>query len=66
MQSLQFEPSYSQALGAVLQLAFQLVTVFFLPFSAALVAASLVMRHAESLADRPSSAAPVEQPPTAE
>jgi Mg/Co/Ni transporter MgtE len=45
MQSLQFGPAYSQALGMVLHIAFQLVTLFFLPFSAALIAASLVMRH---------------------
>ncbi len=45
MQSLQFGPADSQALGMVLQVAFQLVTLFFLPFSAALIAASLVMRH---------------------
>lgn len=45
MQSLQFGPAYSEALGMVLQVAFQLVTLFFLPFSAALIAASLVMRH---------------------
>ncbi len=45
MQSLILGPSYSQAVGMVLQTAFQLVTLFFLPFSAALIAASLVMRY---------------------
>ena len=45
MQTLLFGPAYSQALGMVLQIVFQLVTLFFLPFSAALIAASLVMPH---------------------
>ncbi len=49
MQSLQFGPAYSQALGMVLHIAFQLVTLFFLPFSAALIAASLVMRHLDGV-----------------
>jgi hypothetical protein len=44
-QSLQLGPAYSQAVGTVLQLAFQLVTLFFMPLSAALIAASLVMRY---------------------
>ncbi|MCU1517069.1 MAG: hypothetical protein JWQ75_1790 [Pseudarthrobacter sp.] len=48
MQSLQFGPAYSQALGMALHVAFQLVTLFFLPFSAALMAASLVMRHLDA------------------
>ncbi len=45
MQTLLFGPAYSQALGMVLQIVFQLVTLFFLPFSAALIAASLVMPY---------------------
>ncbi|MCP9000044.1 hypothetical protein NFC73_09920 [Pseudarthrobacter sp. RMG13] len=45
MQSLESGPAYSQAPGVVLHTAFQLVTLFFLPFSAALLAASLVMRY---------------------
>ena len=45
MQALTLGPAYSQAVGMVLHAAFQLVTLFFLPFSAALIAASLVMRH---------------------
>ncbi|MET3205020.1 UNVERIFIED_ORG: hypothetical protein ABIB21_001814 [Arthrobacter sp. UYEF13] len=45
MQTLLFGPAYSQALGMVLQIVVQLVTLFFLPFSAALIAASLVMPH---------------------
>jgi hypothetical protein len=49
MQAMTLGPAYSQALSTVLQVAFQLVTLFFLPFSAALVAASLVMRHLESV-----------------
>lgn len=48
MQSLTFGPAYSQALGTAFQTLFQLVTLFFLPFSAALIAASLVMRHVET------------------
>lgn len=51
MQSLQLGPAYSQAVGMVLSIVFQLVTLFFLPFSAALVAASLVMRHVDSARD---------------
>ncbi|MEV7998709.1 hypothetical protein QMY03_20450 [Arthrobacter sp. KFRI-F3372] len=45
LQSLQLGPSYSQAVGALLSVVFQLVTLFFLPFSAALIAGSLVMRY---------------------
>ncbi|RAX45037.1 hypothetical protein DQ354_11430 [Arthrobacter sp. AQ5-06] len=52
MQSLQFGPAYSQALGMVLQVAFQLVTLFFLPFSAALIAAALVVRHLDGVLAR--------------
>ncbi|WP_248763535.1 hypothetical protein [Pseudarthrobacter sp. SSS035] len=52
MQSLQLGPAYSQALGMVLHTAFQLVTLFFLPFSAALIAASLVMRYLDGLLAR--------------
>ena len=64
MQSMQFGPAYSQALGMVLQVAFQLVTLFFLPFSAALVAASLVMRHLDfALAGKSAALAADRQPP---
>ena len=49
LQSLQLGPSYSQAVGAALSVAFQLVTLFFLPLSAALIAASLVMRYLASV-----------------
>jgi hypothetical protein len=49
MQSLQLGPSYSQAVGAAFSVAFQLVTLFFLPLSAALIAASLVMRYLASV-----------------
>jgi hypothetical protein len=48
MQLLMFGPAYSQALGVVFQTLFQLVTLFFLPLSAALISASLVMRHTEA------------------
>lgn len=48
LQVLQLGPAYSAALAAVLAVAYQLVTLFFLPFSAALVSASLVMRHLDS------------------
>ncbi|MET1087838.1 MAG: hypothetical protein ABWY04_12090 [Arthrobacter sp.] len=48
MQALEFGPAYSQALGMVLHVGFQLVTLFFLPISAALAAASLVMRHLDA------------------
>ena len=48
LQVLQLGPAYSAALAGILGVAFQLVTLFFLPFSAALVAASLVMRHLDS------------------
>jgi hypothetical protein len=58
MQVLTLGPAYSQALGMVLQVAFQLVTLFFLPFSAALVAASLVMRHLDSALVRAGAEAP--------
>ncbi|MCU1434807.1 MAG: hypothetical protein JWR71_1532 [Pseudarthrobacter sp.] len=62
MQLLVFGPNYSQALGAILQVLFQLVTLFFLPFSAALIAASLVMRHLDTaLATR--AHAPLDAPP---
>jgi hypothetical protein len=64
MQALQFGPAYSQALGMVLHATFQLVTLFFLPFSAALVAASLVMRHLDSVLARVTAAVPSGQPPT--
>jgi hypothetical protein len=64
MQLLVPGPSYSQALGAVLQVLFQLVTLFFLPFSAALIAASLVMRHLDA-ALAPRADAPLDAlPPT--
>ncbi|MDI3194578.1 hypothetical protein QK290_08550 [Pseudarthrobacter sp. AL07] len=49
MQTLLFGPAYSQALSMVLQIVFQLVTLFFLPFSAALIAASLVMRYMDGV-----------------
>ncbi|MBE4718372.1 hypothetical protein DAD99_09530 [Pseudarthrobacter sp. AB1] len=49
MQTLLFGPAYSQALSMVLQIVFQLVTLFFLPFSAALIAASLVMRYLDGV-----------------
>jgi hypothetical protein len=65
MQLLVFGPSYSQALGAILQVLFQLVTLFFLPFSAALIAASLVMRHLDT-ALAPRTQAPLDGQPTAE
>lgn len=48
-QSLQLGPAYSQAVGTILQIIFQLVTLFFLPLSAALIAASLVMRYLDSM-----------------
>lgn len=47
-QVLQLGPAYSAAVATVLGFTYQLVTLFFLPFSAALVAASLVMRHLDS------------------
>ena len=65
MQLLLFGPSYSQALGAILQVLFQLVTLFFLPFSAALIAASLVMRHLDT-ALAPRAHAPLDTPPPTE
>ncbi|MDR6416808.1 hypothetical protein [Pseudarthrobacter sulfonivorans] len=65
MQLLVFGPSYSQALGAILQVLFQLVTLFFLPFSAALIAASLVMRHLDT-ALAPRTHAPIDAPPPTE
>jgi hypothetical protein len=49
MQWLQLDPSYSQAVGALLSIVFQLVTLFAMPFSAALIAASLVMRYLHSV-----------------
>ena len=49
LQSLQLGPSYSQAVGALLSIIFQLVTLFFMPLSAALIAASLVMRYLGSV-----------------
>ncbi|MGX1163331.1 hypothetical protein FBY31_2620 [Arthrobacter sp. SLBN-100] len=61
LQALQLGPEYSQAVGLALSLVFQLVTLFFLPFSAALIAASLVMRHLEAVLQRtsaPSGGAP--------
>jgi hypothetical protein len=65
MQSLVFGPAYSQALGMVFQTLFQLVTLFFLPISAALIGASLVMRHLdEALARR--TQAPIDAPPPTE
>jgi hypothetical protein len=66
MQLMQFGPAYSQALGMVLHVAFQLVTLFFLPFSAALVAASLVMRHVDSALARASAASLAGRQPTEE
>lgn len=63
MQLLQFGPAYSQALGAILQVAFQLVTLFFLPFSAALIAASLVMRHLDLTLARAGTAATAHREP---
>ncbi len=65
LQSLQFGPSISQALGMVIHIAFQLVTLFLLPFSAALVSASLVMRHLDATLARTGQAAPEQQPPAA-
>lgn len=65
MQLLVFGPNYSQALGAILQVLFQLVTLFFLPFSAALIAASLVMRHLDT-ALAAGTHAPLDGPPAAE
>ena len=59
LQSLQLGPSYSQAVGALLSIVFQLVTLFFLPLSAALIAGSLVMRYLGAVltgTERPASA----------
>jgi hypothetical protein len=59
LQTLQLGPSYSQAVGAALSVAFQLVTLFFLPLSTALIAASLVMRYLGAVlmgTERPASA----------
>ncbi|WP_255769740.1 hypothetical protein [Pseudarthrobacter sulfonivorans] len=64
MQLLMFGPAYSQALGVVFQTLFQLVTLFFLPFSAALIAASLVMRHLETALARRLPAPIGSSPPT--
>jgi hypothetical protein len=58
VQALQLGPSYSQAVGTALGVVFQLVTLFFLPFSAALIAASLVMRHLDSALGRAGAEAP--------
>lgn len=49
LQLLQLGPSYSQAVGTLLSVVFQLVTLFFLPLSAALLAGSLVMRYVGSV-----------------
>jgi hypothetical protein len=65
MQLLMFGPAYSQAPGVAFQTLFQLVTLFFLPFSAALIAASLVMRHLETALAR-KTPAPVDGPPPTE
>jgi hypothetical protein len=64
MQLLMFGPAYSQAVGAAFQTLFQLVTLFFLPFSAALIAASLVMRHLDTALARRLGAALDGPPPT--
>jgi hypothetical protein len=64
MQSLTFGPAYSQALGLVFQTLFQLVTLFFLPLAAALIAASLVMRHLEIALARRLPAPIDSSPPT--
>ncbi|ADX74915.1 hypothetical protein Asphe3_38270 [Pseudarthrobacter phenanthrenivorans Sphe3] len=59
LQSLQLGPSYSQAMAALLNMVFQLVTLFFLPFSAALIAGSLVMRYVGSVLTGTAAAGPV-------